>query len=338
MGERAEDVLSTFSLTEAESKDYKVVVQKFDGHFVKKRNTIFERAKFNQRVQLAGESVDAFITDLHSLAEYCNYGSPSISNENSVDKIGKKIWKHRDIKKPFKTPESKESKTKCGRCGKTPAHARAQCPAADAECHKCKKKGHFKAMCRSEKSVREVSDNSEPSLGTIDVEELTTDCWNVDVTLEGIPVSFKLDTGADVTVIPEQIFKKTGCKRSNTRLTGPGQQKLKVQGMIEAHITHKYKSIKENIFVVKDLMRPLLGRPTIETLNLVSVINSVKLTQEEICKKFSKLFKGLGKLDTEYHIELKDGAEPYAVHTARRVALPLLPKVKQELSGLRRRV
>ena len=33
-------------------------------------------------------------------------------------------------------------------------------------------------------------------------------------------------------------------------------------------------------------------------------------------------------------IHLKDGAVPYAVHTARRVPLPLLPKVKIELQRM----
>ena len=39
-----------------------------------KRNVIFERAKFNLRSQNDNESVDTFITDLHCLAEYCEFG------------------------------------------------------------------------------------------------------------------------------------------------------------------------------------------------------------------------------------------------------------------------
>ena len=34
---------------------------------------IYERAKFNQRRQEPGESVDSFITALYGLAEYCGY-------------------------------------------------------------------------------------------------------------------------------------------------------------------------------------------------------------------------------------------------------------------------
>jgi len=74
MGDAAEDILCSFSLTDEDLKSYETVLAKFHGYFVKKRNVIFERAKFNQRRQLEGESVDDFITSLHSLSEYCNYG------------------------------------------------------------------------------------------------------------------------------------------------------------------------------------------------------------------------------------------------------------------------
>ena len=35
---------------------------------------VFERAKFNKRVQLVGESAEQYITALYQLAENCNYG------------------------------------------------------------------------------------------------------------------------------------------------------------------------------------------------------------------------------------------------------------------------
>ena len=40
-----------------------------------RKNVIFERAKFNQRLQKDGESIKSFINDLHDLVEYCNYGN-----------------------------------------------------------------------------------------------------------------------------------------------------------------------------------------------------------------------------------------------------------------------
>ena len=49
--------------------------KKFEDHFVVKKNTIFERAKFKLRAQREGESVDNFINDLYCLGEYCDFGT-----------------------------------------------------------------------------------------------------------------------------------------------------------------------------------------------------------------------------------------------------------------------
>lgn len=75
MGEKSEDIMTTFNLSVDNAKKYDHVKEKFENYFIKRRNTIFERAKFNTRKQEPGESVDSFITDLYCLAKYCNYGT-----------------------------------------------------------------------------------------------------------------------------------------------------------------------------------------------------------------------------------------------------------------------
>lgn len=46
--------------------------------------------------------------------------------------------------------------------------------------------------------------------------------------------------------------------------------------------------------------------------------------------------KGLGKLEGEYTIKLMNNAKPYTLTTPRRVAIPLLPRVKVELERMER--
>ena len=75
MGDQADDILRSFALSEEDAKNYTVVKDKFNGHFVKRRNVIFERAKFNSRKQEQGEPVDADITALYALVENCDYGA-----------------------------------------------------------------------------------------------------------------------------------------------------------------------------------------------------------------------------------------------------------------------
>ena len=73
MGEEADNIFESLGLT-AEKKQYGAVKEKFEGYFIPRRNVIFERAVFNQRVQ-KGESVDNFITSLYTLSEHCEFGA-----------------------------------------------------------------------------------------------------------------------------------------------------------------------------------------------------------------------------------------------------------------------
>ena len=67
MGDRADDILRSLTLTVEDRKKY----DKVNEHFVGKRNVIYERVRFNMRRQEEGESVDMFITALYELAEHC---------------------------------------------------------------------------------------------------------------------------------------------------------------------------------------------------------------------------------------------------------------------------
>ena len=85
MDDVADNILSSFGLNDDKKKDYDTVVERFERHFVKKRNVIFECAKFNQRKQEEGESVDDFVTALYCLSEHCQYGE--LRNEMIRDRI-----------------------------------------------------------------------------------------------------------------------------------------------------------------------------------------------------------------------------------------------------------
>ena len=49
------------NVTEDERKRYKDIMAKFDDHLQIRRNRIFERMKFNKRVQLVGESAKQYM-------------------------------------------------------------------------------------------------------------------------------------------------------------------------------------------------------------------------------------------------------------------------------------
>ena len=91
----------------------------------------------------------------------------------------------------------------------------------------------------------------------------------------------------------------------------------------------------QNVYVVKNLHKQLLGRPAIEELGLVVQTGAV-LTVQGPAAEFPQLFKGLGKLNHPYSIKLQPDAIPFFQCIVRRVVIPLMQSVKEELERMER--
>ena len=83
--------------------------------------------------------------------------------------------------------------------------------------------------------------------------------------------------------------------------------------------------------MVKKLRRALLGRPAIEALGLVKRVEPIQAGTSNWVQQFPEVFQGL---EGEYKIRLSENARPFIVTTPRRVAIPLMPKVKAELERM----
>ena len=143
----------------------------------------------------------------------------------------------------------------------------------------------------------------------------STDKWEETLLVNGTPNEFKIDTGADVSVISESTFQQLQgvcLQPATTPLSGAGQQTLSVCGRFMGTLTHKTNAIKDEIFVVQKLQKALLGKPAIEALNLVAGENTIN-KGEQIANKYPALFTGLSSLEGEYHIKLKEDATPFAL-------------------------
>lgn len=171
-------------------------------------------------------------------------------------------------------------------------------------------------------------------LGTIGSDENSTP-WMVDVKLNGSVVNFKIDTGADVTVVPNGSIDSSlvTLRKADKILYGPGGKHLHVCGMFRGTLSFRDRNIDQEIYVVEGLKHSLLGRPAIEKLELLLRINSVQ-SVTDVRTRYPELFEGLGKLAGEYTIKLREDAHPVALTTPRRVPIPLLPKVKTELARM----
>ena len=133
------------------------------------------------------------------------------------------------------------NKSVCSWCGKSPAHGRHACPARDVTCHKCSKKGHYVgveqwlALLWIERNLNflmtEMRCSSEPFTPT---QKLTTARpWVVKLSFNREVAEFKIDTGADVTVVPSEMYSfdlDGPLKRPTRLLSGPDKSPLAVKG------------------------------------------------------------------------------------------------------------
>ncbi|XP_061906727.1 uncharacterized protein K02A2.6-like isoform X2 [Entelurus aequoreus] len=389
-GEEAEDVLKALQLTEEQKKSYNDVTAAFEKHCVSKRNVIYERACFNRRCQQPGETVESFITAVHTLAEHCEFGTLrdelirdrlvvgildarlserlQLDAELTLEKAITQIKQSAAVKKQQpglrgaepsaghveaitknqmgrkveynKTPMERVQTTGCGKCGNTKKHPWKECPARDAECHKCHKRGHFAKICRSAKSVHDIIQSEEEEFEFAFLGEVSSegeDEWIGMLQLNGRELAFKLDTGAAVNAIPSSIyFRKIhgALQQSRKVLYGPGQHRLEVDGCFKGGLTAKGKTTRQDVYVVNGLSKPLIGLPAIKALDLVRRVDTVETQQKDFKALFPTVFTGLGKLKEPYTIALEPDAVPYALSSPRRVPLPLCDKVKKELDRM----
>ena len=158
--------------------------------------------------------------------------------------------------------------------------------------------------------------------------------WLSTVTLNQTQVSFKLDTGAEVTAISEDTYRKlqnVTLQKPNKVLRGPANLQLSVIGKFTGTLSHKTTLCEQEIYVVKNLKTNLLGLPAITELRLTEQLHNICTSPDNIKHSFPDLFTGLGTLGADYEIKLQSNAKPYALHTTRQVPIPLRQKVEQEL-------
>lgn len=410
MGREAEKIFKSFTFeNDDDKKDYDKVLEKFDTHFIPKTNIIHERAKFHQRKQNNGESVETFIRSLYDLSEKCDFKTTrddQIRDKLVIGLLDKELSEKLQLQSDLKldtaitmarnsemvksqiksqssheldevrgsskcyqsqyTPKKPGQKSKprkpghsqphtgssqgsnassqCGRCNRR--HGSAKCPAIGQRCRKCNRLDHFEVCCRTKpgkfKTVQEVelsntNNFSEESgacgydssffMGSIEVED-SEPVWNTNIEICGSEVTFKIDTGADATVMSEGTFnslrRKPRLQKSTSLLTSPGGH-LDCIGNFVEETYFKGKRYRFRIFVISgNTASNLLGRTVASAMGLVQRIEDV-----------SEIFGRSGLLDCEpVEIKIKPDVTPYSITTPRRIAFPLLDKVKAELERM----
>ena len=241
-------------------------------------------------------------------------------------------------------------------------------------CDHCRKPGHWQSVCISKAkgepaAIREVvheghddsfDDNSFLIGGVQDRSHSGRDQgWHITLTVGKQKLDWCIDTGAQVSVMPTHVYKPDfgELRQSDSTLYGPSDQPLDVKGFVDMNLVMGKNTVRERVYVVAKASKLLLGSPAIRKLGLIKnipgafsirAIRSMAKNSEtskpqvevnfgsasDVKQKYPKLWSGLGKLDGELHIEITDGAKPFAQTVPRRVPVPLLGKVEAELDKM----
>jgi len=283
------------------------------------------------------EQVDRHIKDLAEANNTHTERSIDAVNKGSASKF---ISSRPSNQKPNVRNQGNDP---CPKCGYT-VHTRGRCPARDAKCKNCHKVGHYGKMCRfkPDHNVHQVEDRDDDA-SSVFLGELTDSnlaAWTKTIKVDALemPVRFKLDTGADVSVIPQALCRYVKLNQTDKKFVGPGNTKIPVLGYFNAKLSVKDVSHIETLYVV-DQTKALLSRSACVKLGLITCdcdIDTVCDTTDAIVfkKEFPTLFQGLGRMDNEVGIELRSDCRPFAISTPRSVPYPLLGSVKEELDDM----
>jgi transposase InsO family protein len=223
--------------------------------------------------------------------------------------------------------------SKCENCGMVHKDGWS-CPAKGKKCLKCHKFGHFRAACRAQ-GVKELTTQEEGYfLGALNTVQSDEGPWMAKLPIQDTIVQFKVDSGADVSVISEQTYKMIKPKPA----LEPTRDVLKsVSGKVPCMGTFMTETklpsgqrYKFRIYVIPKGSN-LLSRAIAKQMNIIQFneVNELKIDED--------VFSEVGLMKTEpVIIKMREGAVPFNLPVARRVSLPMVPLVEKEIQRMER--
>jgi len=279
------------------------------------------------------------ISAKYEATRQCLKSMASASSEENVDALKKK--------KPQQ--QKQEEIVNCRNCGGN--HKKMKCPAFGQKCHNCSKVNHYASVCRGKKKIHSVeeeekeddNDLADTYCDAIDGEDYPDTAFAQVILSTGDKVRFKIDSGSQANIIPFKTYKKLHMapplRGSTCKLFSYSGQRLSVKGDVSLKCSYKNNSFTGTFHVVEtpSNSQPILGLQACLQLRLIQLILSVNsdtpLTKDKVLDEYKQLFTGLGELEGDITVHLKDDATP-TVHAPRRVPHAIKPQLKKELKKM----
>ena len=170
--------------------------------------------------------------------------------------------------------------------------------------------------------------------------------WHQSLTLDGVVIDFKLDSGASCNILPQEIFMRLPHQRRRlrpgpiVRSYGAKNGLLRVLGIQACQVTLKgFDTVIDFVVVDEPGQPPILGLPSCANLNLIRRVDAVDTglaVLPPIVKEFADVFNGVGKLPVEHDIRLLSGdrrVDP-VICAASRVPFKLEERVFRKLDQM----
>jgi hypothetical protein len=179
----------------------------------------------------------------------------SQSHFSSQQNRNKQLTKHRTTSNASATP----TQPTCAWCGRE-KHSRQVCPAKQAVCKNCKKVGHYQIMCRSKKAIHSVRAEIQAEalfLDTIKNQSVQSNSWSIEISVNDQPVTFRIDTGSDATVLPaatyDAMFANAPLLPVDTQFFGPNRSMLDAVGRFNARLQWRDHRSTQAVYVIRDV-------------------------------------------------------------------------------------
>lgn len=228
------------------------------------------------------------------------------------------------IKKTTRSGRKDQTKSVCFSCG-SKQHLRSACRFRAVTCHTCGKEGHIAKVCRSSDKISPSKVNMIAMLTT---NLITTDrAFGIPVQLNGVDVSFELDTGSPITLVDERVWHSLGKPRLQTfdlHCNSFSGHQIRFRGQTRVNVRLGEFSVQLQVAVVFGNHANLLGRDWITALQLnklsldeirsslsIHTIDTTFRDLDSLLLHYRDVFRDeLGCCTVQAHLHVKSDAVP----------------------------
>ena len=170
--------------------------------------------------------------------------------------------------------------------------------------------------------------------------------WRAELTVCDIPVTFKLDSGAQANVLPVSTYRRIKSMQqlepTKTVMTAFGNVIIKPVGVIKLQVTcpdTKLNQVMEFFLTDTDDI-PILGKDACQSMNLLRRVHvdgvtshSKGITKEDLLTEYSDAFSGVGMFEKEYDIEVDPSVRP-VIQAPRKLPYAKYDQLKETIARL----